>query len=303
VLGLNLTRGCVHRCPFCPIRANAAYPGDDVIQIYEDTPARLEAELAHRRKLPRAAVISPGTDPFPPLNEIQRLVPPVVEILAGHKVESWFMTRGFIRPHVVRAIEPHAHLIKTTISLITMERRYQRLLEPLAAPPRLRLGQIRRLKDFGIGVQVALEPLVPGLTDTRANLLPLLEAVARQGIKHVRAGYMFFRTGMRDDLGRALDHLGMAETVMEAFADGPLLGTETIAPARYLPRARRQRGYASLMALASEFDLTVSVSDLTNPDFQTQPTPTTRPERSLFSQVTSTKNSNVKGRASEAGLR
>ena len=44
------------------------------------------------------------------------------------------------------------------------------MLEPLTASPRLRLRQIRRLRDLGIPVQVALEPLVPGLTDTRDNL-------------------------------------------------------------------------------------------------------------------------------------
>jgi DNA repair photolyase len=283
VLGLNLTRGCVHRCPFCPIRANSAYPGDHVLQVYRDTPARLEAELSNRRKPLRAVVISPGTDAFPPIREIQELIPPVVESLANHGVECWLTTRGFIRPHIRKAMLPHAALIKTTVSLLTVDRTLQRVLEPLAAPPVLRLRQIVDLREMGVAVQVALEPLVPGLTDTRSNLLPLLEALAKTGIKRVRAGYMFFRNGMRQQLGAALGE--SAEQVLQSFANGPLIGTETIAPARYLPRSRRQRGYASLMALASQFDITVSVSELTNPDFQS---PTFAPplERSLFPQVT-----------------
>ena len=43
--------------------------------------------------------------------------------------------------------------------------------------------------------------------------------------------------------------------VLEAFAGGPILSSGTIAPARYLPKARRQRGYAALMALAAGFVL------------------------------------------------
>jgi DNA repair photolyase len=286
VLGLNLTRGCVHRCPFCPIRANAAYPGDHVIQVYQDTPARLEAELAERRKLPRAVIVSPGTDPFPPVQEIQDLVPAVVETLAKHGVECWLTTRGFIRPCVRKSLLPHAERIKATVSILTMDRTLQRTLEPLAAPPVLRLRQIGDLREMSIAVQVALEPLVPGLTDTRANLLPLLQALAKMGVKQVRAGYMFFRSGMRQELCRALSESGQSEKVLESFAHGPLIGTETIAPARYLPRSRRQRGYASLMALASQFDIRVSLSELTNPDFQS-PLLASPAERSLFPQVTS----------------
>jgi DNA repair photolyase len=272
----------VHRCPFCPIRANAAYPGDHIIQVYKDTASKLEEELRNRRKMPRAAVISPATDPFPPSNEIQALLPPVIEVLARRGVESWLMTRGLIRPQVLRLLAPFAGSIRATIHVLTVERELQRTLEPLAAPPRLRLRQIKTLRELGIGVQVALEPLVPGVTDTRENLAPLFEMLAQLGVKQLRAGYMFFRTGMREDLARALDRSGLAETVLESFSNGPLLGTETIAPARYLPRSRRQRGYAALMALASEFDMSVSVSELTNPDFQTPAAPAPA-ERTLFS--------------------
>jgi hypothetical protein len=41
-----------------------------------------------------------------------------------------------------------------------------------------------------------------------------------------------------------------------------------IAPARYLPKARRQRGYAALVALAAGHGIGVSVSGTTNPDFR-----------------------------------
>jgi hypothetical protein len=40
-----------------------------------------------------------------------------------------------------------------------------------------------------------------------------------------------------------------------------------LSPARYLPKVRRQRGYAVLMALAAAHDLKVSISALSNPDF------------------------------------
>ena len=116
-------------------------------------------------------------------------------------------------------------------------------------------------------MQVALEPLIPGLTDTREGLTPVLEALARLGVRHLRTSYLYLRTGIEENLMGALEPAGLAPAVLEAFAGGPILSSGTITPARYLPKARRQRGYAALMALAAGFGITVSVCGTTNPDF------------------------------------
>src|SRR5436309_234796 len=42
VLGLNVARGCVHRCGFCSARAYPNYPGDEVLELFSDTVERLE---------------------------------------------------------------------------------------------------------------------------------------------------------------------------------------------------------------------------------------------------------------------
>ena len=62
---------------------------------------------------------------------------------------------------------------------------------------------------------------------------------------------------------------------------GPFYNVPGVGAARLLPRARRQRGYANLMALAADHGITVSVSKFTNPDFGPQcsnerPAPTKR---------------------------
>jgi len=268
VLSLNLARGCVHRCAFCSVRAYPSYPGDDAVYLFTDTCARLTAELAARPRPPRAVYVSPSTDPFPPLAEVQAATARVVETLASHGVEAWLMTRGYIRPATLEVLAAHRDRVKVTVGVTTLDRTLQRVLEPLAAPPRLRLRQIARLRSLGIAVQVALEPLVPGLTDSRGNLAPLLEALADAGVRHVTTGYLFLRPGIRDHLLQALEAHGRDATVLDAFTDGPVLATGNIAAARYLPKARRQRGYAGLMALAAGLGMTVSVCGLTNPDFR-----------------------------------
>src|SRR5207249_1907975 len=133
---------------------------------------------------------SPATDPFPPLNEVQRETARVVEVLARRGIDTWLMTRGYVRPAAFAVLRKHAAHVKVTLAMTTLQRPLQRLLEPLTAPPRLRLRNLRALREAGIVCQAALEPLVPGVTDTRENLLPLLEALESVGVQHVTVGYL-----------------------------------------------------------------------------------------------------------------
>lgn len=284
-MSLNIAQGCAHRCAFCFARAYPSYPGDEVVYLFDDTPQRLAAELKSRRNRPRAVYISPSTDPFMPLAEVQAETAAVVDVLAEHGIEAWLMTRGFIRPAILRRLAAHRAHVQVTVGLTTLDRRLQRLLEPLAAPPRLRLRQIAQLREQGIAVQVELAPLVPGVTDGRENLEPLLEALARCGIRRVMTGYLFLRPAIGEQLVGALGPCGLDEPVLSAFESGPILQDGAIAAARYLPKVRRQRGYAAVMALASRHGITVTVSGLTNPDFRAPPpAPDPPPQQRLLPQ-------------------
>ncbi len=276
VLGLNLTRGCAHRCAFCSVRGSPYYGGDDELVLYEDTPARLAAELDARPRLPRAVFVSPATDPFPPLAAVQEEAARVVATLAGRGVEAWLMTRGYVRPAALAVLAAHRVRVRVTMPLTTCDRSLQRLLEPGTAFPRLRLKQLAALRRLGVPVQVALDPLLPGVTDTRENLAPVLAAVAAAGVRRVSASYLFLREGIANHLAAALAPRGFDAVVLGAFAGGPVLTAPGLAAARYLPRARRQRGYGMLMSLAAGYGLTVSVCGLTNPDFA-GPRPSTPP--------------------------
>jgi DNA repair photolyase len=282
VRGLNLIRGCVHRCAFCSVRGSPHYGGDGEVQLYTNTAGRLAAELDACQRRPHAVHVSPATDPFPPMAAVQEEAARVVEALASSGVEAWLMTRGHIRPAALAVLAAHREKVKVTVPITTCDRALQRALEPLTASPRLRLRQIARLRRLGVRVQVALDPLIPGVTDTRENLAELLAALARAGVRQVTAGYLFLRDGIADNLRAALERHGLAPTALAQFVGGPMLSAPGLAPARYLPRSRRQRGYAALMALAAGHGITVTVSVLTNPDF-TPPRPAAaQPRPRLF---------------------
>jgi DNA repair photolyase len=239
-----------------------------VVYLFAGTPQQVAAEIDARRRKPRAILISPSTDPFPPLAAVQAEAARLVPVLAERGVDAWFMTRGYIRPSPLQILAAHRERVKVTVGLTTLNRALQRVLEPLAAPPQLRLRQITQLRALGIPVRAAVEPLIPGVTDTRSNLSALLDALASVGVRHITTSYLFLRPAIGDNLRAALEPLGCADVVCDAFKEGPTLKTDALAPRRYLPKARRQHGYAALMAMAAGVGITVRIDAFTNPDFQ-----------------------------------
>ena len=260
VLSLSFVDGTVAGCR----------EGDEV-RLVANAAELLAAELRALPRLPRAVLLSPSTDPFPPLNEVQHTTVRLVEVLARHGIDAWLMTRGYIRPAALDALCRHTEHVKVTVALTTLDRPLQRLLEPLSAPPRLRLRTLRSLVEAGIAAQAALDPLIPGVTDTREHLLPLLEAIAATGVSQIAVGYLVLHPRTENDLLAKLRPLGLDAMVGDEYARGPLLTRGRSPAGRYLPRSRRQHGYAALMAMAANFGLRVSVNALTNPDFSPAP--------------------------------
>ena len=91
--------------------------------------------------------------------------------------------------------------------------------------------------------------------------------MAGAGVRHVTASCLFLRPGVRANLARALEGECGAEDVFDAFTHGPFLSGDRLAAAQYLPKPRRQRTYAALMALAADLGIRVGINGLTNPDF------------------------------------
>ncbi len=290
VLSLNIAQGCMHRCTFCSIRGHASYRGDEEIQLYAKSAKHLAAELAKRTILPRAVVISPSCDPFAPSLLIQEETLSVVRVLAEHGIESWLMTRGLIRPKILQGLATYRNKVRIRVAMTTADRQLQRSIEPLTAPPRLRMRQLRTLRAMGIRVDLAIEPLLPGVTDTRENLLPLLSSLAESGIDSVSVGYAFMRSGIRNNIEKAVEAAGVeVEEIDQAYQKGPILTSGLIAAARYLPRVKRERSYAAIIAMGEELGIHVSVCGTTNPDFhrRTADRPASQTRPSLLSLLAS----------------
>jgi DNA repair photolyase len=83
--------------------------------------------------------------------------------------------------------------ISVNFSLITMNRRLQRVLEPRAPRPELRLRALCELSAGGIRCNIFMMPMIPGLTDSPAGVESIVAAARRHGAADVHARSLFLK--------------------------------------------------------------------------------------------------------------
>jgi len=86
------------------------------------------------------------------------------------------------------------------MTLTTLDDRLSHIIEPGASTGRERLEALRDAAARGIEVWAFLGPFLPGLTDTRDNLEPLIAAVATLPLSHVHTDRVNFRSGVASSL-------------------------------------------------------------------------------------------------------
>jgi DNA repair photolyase len=131
-----------------------------------------------------AIAIGTATDPYQPAERKFRLTRSMLEVfanLAGLNLsittKSALVTRDL---DLLMKINRRSHL-QVNISLITLDRRLQRLLEPRAPRPALRLRALNQLVRAGIRCNILMMPMIPGLTDEPARIETVIRAARRAG--------------------------------------------------------------------------------------------------------------------------
>jgi len=135
-----------------------------------------------------AIAIGTATDPYQPAERKFRLTRSMLEVfanLAGLNLsittKSALVTRDL---DLLMKINRRSHL-QVNISLITLDRRLQRLLEPRAPRPALRLRALNELVRAGIRCNLLMMPMIPGLTDEPARIESVIRAARRAGAEGV----------------------------------------------------------------------------------------------------------------------
>jgi DNA repair photolyase len=200
---INPYRGCEFGCVYCYARYTHEFlelrdPMDFERRVFVK---RMAAEvLAHT--LARTPIgtdqiaLGTATDPYQPAERKFKLTRSMLEVfanLAGLSLsittKSALITRDL---DLLRRINRRSTLA-VNFSLITLDRRLQRALEPRAPRPGLRLRALYELARAGIRCNVLVMPVIPGLTDEPAALENVIRAARRAGASGVWWRSLFLR--------------------------------------------------------------------------------------------------------------
>ena len=195
---INPYKGCEHGCIYCFARPTHAYLGlspglDFETKIFRkpNAPELLRSELSARSYRPATIQLGINTDAYQPTEKNERLTRRILEVLAEFEHPVAILTRSTLIQRDIDILAPMAakNLVKTGVSVTTLDRHLARIMEPRAATPGKRLETIRALAAANIPVTIMSAPMIPGLTCH--ELEGILKAGAEAGAE--RAGMTLIR--------------------------------------------------------------------------------------------------------------
>ena len=204
---LNSYRGCVHGCHYCFARKyHSLYdldPGKDfssIIIVKTNLPAVLRKELSRPSWRNETVAFGTATDPYQPIEGKYRITRGCLEALRDYYTPVGLVTKGTM---VVRDADVLSDLTRTAgcsvcFSITTLNTDLWRKLEPGTPPPQKRLLALERLVNSGVSAGVLLAPIVPGITDARANLEEVARAAAEHGARFLGSNVLYLKEGTKE---------------------------------------------------------------------------------------------------------
>ena len=222
--GMNLYRGCTHGCIYCDSRS-ACYRMDhdfEDVEVKRNAPELLDAAL--RRKKVRC-MIGTGSmsDPYQPLEEVERLTRRCLEIIDRRGFGFSVITKSDLVLRdldLLRSIRNRSKCV-VQMTLTTFDEDLCRKIEPHVCSAKRRFEVLKILRDEGIPTVVWLSPFLPFLNDTEENLRGLLNYCVEAGVRGVVCfGIgLTLREGNREYFYARLDALfpGLRERYIRAY--------------------------------------------------------------------------------------
>jgi DNA repair photolyase len=150
-----------------------------------------------RKVKPKEAIaLGTATDPYQPAERRYEITRGILEEFARRRgFEVGIVTKSnlIVRDlDLLRAVGQY-NALSVHITVTTMNGDLARILEPRAPRPDLRIEAVRELSAAGINVGVSASPVLPGITDSPADLEAVVRAAAEAGAKHIFAGPLFLK--------------------------------------------------------------------------------------------------------------
>ena len=199
---INPYRGCEFACKYCYARYTHEFMEmRDGIEFEQKIYVKQQAGWLLRRDLKRVKkgeeiAIGTATDPYQPAEKRFEVTRGILEELARHHgLDIGIVTKSNLVLRdidLLREISEHNQLF-VNLTITTLKADLARILEPRAPRPDLRLDAVAKLNAAGVAAGVICAPVLPGITDTPADLDALVRATTEAGGKYIFANALFLK--------------------------------------------------------------------------------------------------------------
>lgn len=199
---INPYRGCEFGCRYCYARYTHEFMEmrdgmefEQKIYVKQHAAALLRHDL-RRVKPDEAIALGTATDPYQPAERRYEITREILAEFARHRgFEVGIVTKSNL---IVRDIDllgavARSNKLSVHITVTTLDTDLARILEPRAPRPDLRMDAVRTLSVAGLRVGVSCSPVVPGITDSPADLEAVIRAAAEAGADYVFANPLFLK--------------------------------------------------------------------------------------------------------------
>ena len=268
---VNISAGCAHRCAYCYTKGYSVYPGDDVIELYEDMAVRIADEISRKRNKPKSVYFCPSCDPFQPVEQIQQTSFEVMKTLLEKGIGVQFVTKGRIADQTLRLFEQNRLLVCGQIGITTIDDNLRQILGPGTASVKEKLLQMERLVKAGVKISVRCDPFIHGFMDSQKQLEGLFSAVAKTGCKEAAASYLFLRSAIIKSLKQDITNTSILDKIMAPYRHGPSLpvGMKS-SKGIMLPIEIRKAGFDRIKSCAEKFGISIHICGCKNSDLTTE---------------------------------
>ena len=195
--GMNLYRGCQHRCIYCDSRSECY----GIENFDRDVLIKVNAiDLLHD-ELPRKGkkgIIGTGSmnDPYMPLEDTVKLTQRALEVIAEQGFGVHVMTKSDLVLRDVPILKRIARVAAAvSFTITTADDELARKVEPLSPPSSTRFRALETLAEHGIETRIALMPTLPFIEDSWEDVSEIVERGHRCGVKAI---VPWFGMSMRD---------------------------------------------------------------------------------------------------------
>ena len=232
---INAYRGCSHRCLYCFARPTHAYLnlniGEDFdrkIVVKINAVERVRAEVQAKRWAGDLIAMGTNTDPYQRCEGKYRLTRGIVQALADARNPFSILTKStlILRDLDVLSEAAERTVVQTNFSVGTVDDEVWKLSEPGTPHPRRRLEALVKLREAGIPTGVLAAPILPGISDSPAQLAALARALVDAGVESATPIVLHLRPGVKQE------YLGWLATVRPDLLDryNEIYGRRSYAP-------------------------------------------------------------------------